>query len=167
MLRCWLLGGALLTAGCLFYRCWVLILLALHASCRSGEAFLKPTADAAAIAALAAAPAAYRAPAAGGGGGGGFKPPAGGGAGGFKRPGAPGGGAAAAAAAAAEPPKAFVLHDPHAEGAVLLNSGQWAGGRGMLARDKPVSPVVVDPYLARHLRPHQVGAAPKLQHRHP
>jgi hypothetical protein len=35
----------------------------------------------------------------------------------------------------------------------------------MLAQDRPVSPVVVDPYLARHLRPHQVGAAPKLQHK--
>ncbi|KXZ56939.1 hypothetical protein GPECTOR_1g847 [Gonium pectorale] len=32
---------------------------------------------------------------------------------------------------------------------------QWNGGRGKLREGKPVAPVVVDPFLARHLRPHQ------------
>lgn len=127
-------------------------------------------------AALAAAPSAsggFRPPGGAGGGfrlpvgaGGSFKPPAGatagGGGGGFKRPGglgAGGGGAAAAAGGggSSEPPKAYMLHDPTAEGAVVLNSVQWAGSKGQLAPGRPVSPVVVDPYIARHLRPHQVG----------
>lgn len=113
---------------------------------------MKPSV-AATAAALAAAPAAaHRAP-----GGGGFKNPAAPAA--FKRPGGPGGGAAQAAAAPKPPPQAHVLHDPRAEGALVLNAGQWDGGRGSLARERPVSPVVVDPYLGRHLRPHQVGAA--------
>lgn len=113
---------------------------------------------AAAPAALAAAPAA---PA-------GFKPPGGG----FKRPGGLGGGGGDGggprkpsslgvgrpAGAAGEPPKAHALHDPAAEGAVLLNAVQYAGGEGLLAPERPVSPVVVDPYIGRHLRPHQAGA---------
>lgn len=43
------------------------------------------------------------------------------------------------------------LHNPHAEGAVVLNRAQWqqAGEGG------PVWPVVVDPHVGRHLRPHQ------------
>lgn len=119
--------------------------------CRSGEAFLKPSV-AATAAALAAAPAALRAP-----GGGAFKNPGGAA---FKKPGGPGGTAAAGAAAAPKaPPQAHALHDPRAEGAIVLNAAQWDGRRGSLARDRPVSPVVVDPYLGRHLRPHQVGAA--------
>lgn len=43
------------------------------------------------------------------------------------------------------------LHNPHAEGAVVLNQAQWqqAGEGGA------VWPVVVDPHVGRHLRPHQ------------
>ena len=43
------------------------------------------------------------------------------------------------------------LHNPRAEGAVVLNQAQWqqAGGAG------GVWPVVVDPHVGRHLRPHQ------------
>ncbi|KAI3434723.1 hypothetical protein D9Q98_002784 [Chlorella vulgaris] len=113
---------------------------------KSGELFLKPTA----AAMLAAAPvAAFHKPAAGGVGGG------------FKRPGMAGSGAssaaaAAAAAAAAKPEPARWLHDPHADNALVLNAQQWAGGSGTLSRGTPVVPVVVDSYLARHLRPHQV-----------
>lgn len=115
---------------------------------RSGELFLKPTA----AAVLAAAPvAAFHKPAAGGVGGG------------FKRPGMAGSGAssaaaAAAAAAAAKPEPARWLHDPHADNALVLNAQQWAGGSGTLSRGALVCPVVVDSYLARHLRPHQVLA---------
>ncbi len=110
---------------------------------------MKPTITAAATAALAAAPVASHAA---------FRPVAGGA---FRRPGGAGGGGAAAAAAAggapAEAPRA--LHDPHAEGAIVLNEQQWAGGTGRLAKERPVCPVVLDPYLGRHLRPHQVSGA--------
>ncbi|PRW57845.1 DNA repair and recombination RAD54B [Chlorella sorokiniana] len=113
---------------------------------KSGEAFMKPTITAAATAALAAAPVASHAA---------FRPVAGGA---FRRPGGTGGGGAAAAAAAggapAEAPRA--LHDPHAEGAIILNEQQWAGGAGRLANGRPCCPVVVDPYIGRNLRPHQV-----------
>lgn len=44
--------------------------------------------------------------------------------------------------------KAF-LHDPDLEGALVLNSVSWARGAS------GVAPVVVDPYLCKHLRPHQ------------
>ncbi|KAI7843688.1 hypothetical protein COHA_002588 [Chlorella ohadii] len=94
---------------------------------KSGEAFMKPTITAAATAALAAAPVASHAA---------FRPVAG------------------AGGAPAEAPRA--LHDPHAEGAIVLNEQQWAGGTGRLAKGRPVCPVVLDPYLGRHLRPHQV-----------
>ncbi len=57
-----------------------------------------------------------------------------------------GGGTGAGGAA-----KAMVgLHDPSAAGAVVLNPAEW---RKAPAR---VAPVVVDPWLSRHLRPHQV-----------
>lgn len=45
------------------------------------------------------------------------------------------------------------LHDPSAPEAVLLNAEQWKAGSQ--SGGSPVVPVVVDPYLARHLRPHQ------------
>ncbi|GLC51026.1 hypothetical protein PLESTB_000458000 [Pleodorina starrii] len=64
---------------------------------------------------------------------------------------AAGAGAGAAAAAAVAPG----LHDPTAAGAVVLNSTQWDGGRGRMRDGRPVAPVVIDPYLGRHLRPHQ------------
>ncbi len=42
-------------------------------------------------------------------------------------------------------------HNPDAEGAVVLNKAQWTQ-----AGDKNgVTPVVVDPHIARKLRPHQ------------
>ena len=116
---------------------------------RSGELFLKPTA-AALLAAAPMAPA-NRPPGAG------FRPPVGGA---FKRPGLACGSAAAgaAAAAASEPVPPRWLHDPHADGAFVLNRQQWAGGKGQLARGRLVCPVVVDSYIGRHLRPHQVWA---------
>ncbi|BDA44096.1 DNA repair and recombination protein RAD54B [Coccomyxa sp. Obi] len=40
------------------------------------------------------------------------------------------------------------LHDPHAPDALVLNLHEWQGGKG-------AAPVVVDPYLGKHLRPHQ------------
>ena len=48
------------------------------------------------------------------------------------------------------------LYDPHAPDAMILNRAQWAEGRGKLPDGRPVLPVVVDPYLASKLRPHQV-----------
>jgi DNA repair and recombination protein RAD54B len=38
---------------------------------------------------------------------------------------------------------------------VLLNAEQWANGSGRLSNGRAVVPVVVDPFLARHMRPHQ------------
>ncbi|KAL6785495.1 RAD54A [Auxenochlorella protothecoides x Auxenochlorella symbiontica] len=46
------------------------------------------------------------------------------------------------------------LHDPMAETAIVLNREQWMGSQESGASG--VRPVVVDPYLACHLRPHQV-----------
>lgn len=116
---------------------------------------MQPTAASpAALAAAPVAPAGTKPP------GGGFKRPGGlggGGTSGLRKPGILGG--CRAAGAAGEPPKAHALHDPAAEGAVLLNAAQYGGGKGLLAPGRPVSPVVVDPYIGRHLRPHQAGAA--------
>lgn len=105
---------------------------------------MKPTIAAAATAALAAAPMASHAA---------FRPVAGGA---FRRPGGAGGGGAAAAAGSAPAEAPRGLHDPRAEGAIILNEQQWAGGTGQLAKGRPVCPVVVDPYIGRQLRPHQV-----------
>lgn len=49
------------------------------------------------------------------------------------------------------PAPAVSLHDPHHPEAVVLNADEWAGGQGIKS-GRPVAPVVVDPYLARHLR---------------
>ncbi|KAG2448210.1 hypothetical protein HYH02_006795 [Chlamydomonas schloesseri] len=121
---------------------------------RSGACFLSTTCSTSAAA--AAAPVVRKptmsafkphVPAAGGGGagGGGSGRPAGAG-------GPSGSGRAAAAAAGALPTG---LHDPHAPGAVVLNTVQWKGGSGKLRDGRPVTPVTVDPYLGRLLRPHQ------------
>ena len=56
-----------------------------------------------------------------------------------------------AAAAAAPAP----LYDPTHPDAVVLNAEQWAGGAGRLPGGRPAAAVVVDPFVARHLRPHQ------------
>ena len=42
------------------------------------------------------------------------------------------------------------MHDPNAPNALVLNSQQWQQGRC-----SGVAPVTVDPYIGRHLRPHQ------------
>ena len=56
-----------------------------------------------------------------------------------------------AAVATGQPAKPLWQHDPHTEGAVILNHAQWKQ-----AGDKHgVTPVVVDPYIGRKLRPHQ------------
>ncbi|GLI69785.1 hypothetical protein VaNZ11_014483, partial [Volvox africanus] len=55
----------------------------------------------------------------------------------------------------AVPGSAQGLHDPSAPGAVILNASQWDGGRGRLRDGRPVFPVVIDPYIGRHLRRHQ------------
>ena len=56
-----------------------------------------------------------------------------------------------AAVATGQPAKPLWQHDPHTEGAVILNDAQWKQ-----AGDKHgVTPVVVDPYIGRKLRPHQ------------
>ncbi|GAB4818167.1 hypothetical protein N2152v2_005213 [Parachlorella kessleri] len=82
---------------------------------RSGQAFLKPGGQA--VAALAAAGPATLSR--------GFKPVL---AAGFKP--VVGSKLAGAAAAGAAPAKAHFLHDPQAEGAVVLNRSQWDGGDG-------------------------------------
>lgn len=55
--------------------------------------------------------------------------------------------------AARQPAKAAWQHDPHAPGAIILNAKQWseAGVKGA----SHVTPVVVDPFVAKKLRPHQ------------
>jgi DNA repair and recombination protein RAD54B len=63
---------------------------------------------------------------------------------------AAGGGGGPSAPAAPAP-----LFDPRAPEAVVLNQEQWAEGAGKLPSGRPVVPVVVDPYIARSLRPHQ------------
>lgn len=62
------------------------------------------------------------------------------------------------ASANVQAPPARPMHDPHAPDAVVLNAEQWAGGAG---KDEgrsgtPIIPVVLDPFLSRRLRPHQV-----------
>ncbi|KAG2487885.1 hypothetical protein HYH03_013467 [Edaphochlamys debaryana] len=64
-------------------------------------------------------------------------------------------GGAAGGAGSAPPAAAQGLYDPRAPGAVVVNTIQWKGGQGKLRDGKPVTPVVVDPFLGRHLRPHQ------------
>lgn len=126
---------------------------------RSGACFLKKGGRGGAADVLAAA--AMRGGAAavgmklGATGGGRLAPPA--------RPGLASTGAAATGAAAGGPkPAGRPLHDPSAAGAAVLNDCQWKGGAGMLAGGprggcgRPVVPVVLDPFLGRHMRPHQV-----------
>lgn len=67
----------------------------------------------------------------------------------FKRPVAPG-----AAPLSRPPPQQ--LHDPRAPGAVILNPDQWENGSRVDASGHPVAAVVLDPLLARHMRPHQI-----------
>ena len=57
--------------------------------------------------------------------------------------------------ASAAPSTAFQLHSPDAADALVLNSQQWQQGRGRDSSGQLVSPVVVDPYMSRQLRPHQ------------
>ena len=45
------------------------------------------------------------------------------------------------------------LYDPDEEGAMVLNREQWAAA--VAQGNDSVVPVVVDPHVARHLRPHQ------------
>ncbi|EJD03013.1 uncharacterized protein FOMMEDRAFT_123160 [Fomitiporia mediterranea MF3/22] len=47
------------------------------------------------------------------------------------------------------------LHDPLAEGAVVMKEPTKEHQRKFNLKGRPVIPVVVDPILARHLRPHQ------------
>ena len=44
-------------------------------------------------------------------------------------------------------------HDPHAPGAIVLNEQQWSAAAAKGATQ--VTPVVIDPYIAKKLRPHQ------------
>ena len=74
--------------------------------------------------------------------------PVGGGAA-FKRPMVPG-----SAPLARPPPQQ--LHDPRTPGAVILNPEQWNNGAGVDASGHPVAAVVLDPLLARNMRPHQI-----------
>jgi DNA repair and recombination protein RAD54B len=78
----------------------------------------------------------------------------------FRRPGGAGGaaprGIGGAGAGAAPSPRPPGVHDPAAPGAVVLNAAQWTGGAGLDATGRPVAPVVLDPYLRRSMRPHQV-----------
>lgn len=125
---------------------WV-VLWSLDAVCaaacvagrRSGACFVSNTCSTSAAAA-AAAPA-PRKPALSS-----FKPhvPVGGGtvAGRPAGAGGPSGSGRAAAAAGVLPTG---LHDPHAPGAVVLNTVQWKGGSGKLRDGRPVTPVTVDP----------------------
>lgn len=78
-----------------------------------------------------------------------FKPvAAGAGAGSTARPGASSGHGRPAAS----------QYDPNQPGTMLLNEEMWKGGTGRLDSGRPVAPVFVDPYIGRHLRPHQVLA---------
>ena len=48
-----------------------------------------------------------------------------------------------------------MLIDPNHPDAVVLNPGQWQNGDGKLKNGQSVMPVVIDPYIGRHMRPHQ------------
>jgi len=61
------------------------------------------------------------------------------------------------AAAQQQPRAPFQVHDPHAPGAVILNKSQWEAGKDASTGVSTVSAVVLDPFLMRHLRPHQVA----------
>lgn len=52
-------------------------------------------------------------------------------------------------------PKADPMHDPNAEGAVVMKSPTKEHMKRYNKDNFPVVPVVLDPILARHLRPHQ------------
>jgi DNA repair and recombination protein RAD54B len=67
----------------------------------------------------------------------------------FRRPLAPG-------AAPPQRPPPQQLHDPYAPDAVVLNAAQWNRGAGKDASGHPVAAVVLDPVLARCMRPHQI-----------
>jgi DNA repair and recombination protein RAD54B len=146
----------------------------------AAEAFLSGACFAAASAGAGAAAAGGLLEAGGGGAGGAML--GGGGGGGFKRPGLMAGGArpplggavagagraAAGPAPPAAPPQAYPpLHDPRAPAALVLNQAEldaWARRPAPPARaqqqqlqqqQRPPTPVVLDPYLARRLQPHQ------------
>ena len=48
------------------------------------------------------------------------------------------------------------LHDPYTADAIVLNKIQWMDGTGKDSKGRPYSPVVLDPLLARQMRPHQI-----------
>ncbi|KAH7108135.1 P-loop containing nucleoside triphosphate hydrolase protein [Auriculariales sp. MPI-PUGE-AT-0066] len=48
------------------------------------------------------------------------------------------------------------LHDPKAEGAIIMRAPSKEHQQVHNKRNNPIVSVVIDPYLARHLRPHQV-----------
>ena len=50
---------------------------------------------------------------------------------------------------------AFQLHSPDAADSLVLNAQQWQQGQGKDSNGQLISPVVVDPYMSRQLRPHQ------------
>ncbi|TDL24190.1 hypothetical protein BD410DRAFT_745512 [Rickenella mellea] len=48
------------------------------------------------------------------------------------------------------------LHDPNADGAVVMKAPTKEHEKKYNTKNRPVVPVVIDPVLARHLRPHQI-----------
>jgi len=44
------------------------------------------------------------------------------------------------------------IHDPTAPGAIILNPDQW----NQSSTSSPITPVIIDPFLCRQLRPHQI-----------
>lgn len=52
-----------------------------------------------------------------------------------------------------QPVKATWQHDPHAPGAIILNQQQWSNAEAK--GSSQVLPVVIDPFIAKKLRPHQ------------
>lgn len=51
---------------------------------------------------------------------------------------------------------AYSIHNPHSPHAIILNADQWQQGNGKDSHGRLVSPVILDPMLARQMRPHQI-----------
>jgi DNA repair and recombination protein RAD54B len=70
------------------------------------------------------------------------------------QPGQPGKRPVSSAAQDQPPRPLYDMDQPHI---YLLNGSQWQDGKGKLESGRWAAPVLVDPWLGRHLRPHQVA----------
>lgn len=54
-----------------------------------------------------------------------------------------------------QPAKTAWQHDPDAPGAIILNQQQWSEAIAKDSSSTQAAPVVIDPFIAKKLRPHQ------------